>query len=223
MLVAEGIGKRFKTRTGAIDALEDVSIAVEPGARVGLAGRSGSGKSTLARILALLLSPDAGTVRVDDEPVRAYGLRAPRGLRRRVQLVWQSPRLAADPRMRVRDVILEPVRPNGRRSSGASDRTALLERWLEPLGLTPELLDRFPHEVSDGQLQRACLARALIVEPRYLVCDEPTSMLDVSTQAALLEAVARVQEETDLGVLLITHDGALARHWCQRVVDLPSP
>jgi peptide/nickel transport system ATP-binding protein len=220
MLLADTVAKRFRTPAGVLVALDGVSLAVAPGSRLGLAGRSGSGKSTLARVLALLLAPDEGVVRVDGEEVRRYGLRAPQELRRRVQLVWQSPRTAADPRVRLRDLVLEPLLTGAGERPDPSARAAALERWAPRVGLTGELLDRFPHEVSDGQLQRACLARALVVEPRYLVCDEPTSMLDVSTQAALLRAIADVQRETGLGVLLITHDLALARHWCQGVIHI---
>lgn len=220
MLRADAVGKRFRTPGGVLTALDGVSLAVAPGSRLGLAGRSGSGKSTLARVLALLAALDEGTVRVDGEEVRRYGLRAPRELRRRVQLVWQSPRTAADPRVRLRDLVLEPLLTGGGERPDPCAQAAALERWVPRVGLTGELLDRFPHEVSDGQLQRACLARALVVEPRYLVCDEPTSMLDVSTQAALLRTIADVQRETGLGVLLITHDLALARHWCQCVIHI---
>jgi peptide/nickel transport system ATP-binding protein len=126
-----------------------------------------------------------------------------------VQLVFQSPRLAVDPRLRLEDAILEPL--------AASGLPPALGDWPERVGLTADLLRRFPHEVSEGQLQRACLARALIVRPRYLICDELSSMLDVSTQAALLETIAGVE---DLGVLLITHDRILADTWCDAVVDI---
>ena len=102
----------------------------------------------------------------------------------------------------------------------AAERAALLATWAERVGLTDDLLERFPHEVSEGQLQRACLARALVVQPRYLICDELSSMLDVSTQAALLEAIAAVQAQRVLGVLLITHDRILADSWCGEVVDI---
>ena len=112
--------------------------------------------------------------------------------------------------MRVGEAILEPLRV-------ALTRRVLLRVWAERVGLTGDLLARHPHEVSEGQLQRACLARALIVRPRYLICDELSSMLDVSTQAALLEAIAGVE---GLGVLLITHDRVLADSWCDDVVDI---
>jgi peptide/nickel transport system ATP-binding protein len=220
MLEAEGITKRYRTAQGWVVALENVSFALAPGKRIGLVGPSGSGKSTLARILALLQQPDAGAVLVDRVPVRAWGMAAPRHLRRQVQLVWQSPRLATDPRFRIREIILEPLAANNQLPATKAERTALLEYWADRVGLTPELLDRNPHEVSDGQLQRACLARALVLRPRYLICDELSSMLDVSTQASLLEAIALEERERELGVVLITHDRVLAHHWCDDVVEL---
>jgi peptide/nickel transport system ATP-binding protein len=209
MLSAEFISRSFRR----VRALDGVSLQVEPGARIGLAGPSGSGKSTLARTLAVLEPPDAGVVTVDGRRVDAWGVRAPRELRHRVQLVFQAPRLSVDPRLRVGAAILEPL---GR----VTGREVLLAEWAERVGLTPDLLERFPHEVSEGQLQRACLARALIVRPRYLLCDELSSMLDVSTQAALLETIAAAQMELGLGVLLITHDRILADTWCDTVVDI---
>jgi peptide/nickel transport system ATP-binding protein len=168
----------------------------------------------------MLLEPDGGTVTVDGDRVGVWGVRCRRELRHRVQLIWQAPRLAVDPRLRVGDAILEPLAASGMLPAGAGEQRALLESWALRAGLTPDLLERFPHEVSEGQLQRACLARALTVAPRYLICDELSSMLDVSTQAALLEAIAHVQEERALGVLLITHDAILARSWCEETVDI---
>jgi len=211
MLSADSITKSF----GGVRAVEHASLTLAPGERLGLVGPSGSGKSTLAQILALLLTPDDGAVTIDGRRAEGWGVRAPRSLRHRVQLVFQAPRQSVDPRLRVGDAILEPLRASG---LGAGDVAAAAAR----VGLTPDLLERFPHEVSEGQLQRACLARALIVRPRYLICDELSSMLDVSTQAALLEAIADEQKQGELGVLLITHDQVLADTWCDVVVDIRS-
>ncbi|MGH3567206.1 MAG: ATP-binding cassette domain-containing protein, partial [Pseudonocardia sp.] len=184
-----------------------------------LCGPSGSGKSTLARILALLERPDAGEVVLDGEPVRDTGLALARERRLRVALLWQSPRLAADPRLGVGRLVEEPLRSGGRRHRPTpAELGARVKDVCERVGLGPELLERFPHEVSEGQLQRACLARALITEPSYLICDELTSMLDVSTQAALLEVIVDDLRDRDTGVLLITHDRVLAHHWCDRIV-----
>ena len=212
MLSADSITKSF----GGVRAVERASLTLAPGERLGLVGPSGSGKSTLAQILALLLAPDDGAVTIDGRRAEAWGVRAPRSLRHRVQLVFQAPRQSVDPRLRVGDAILEPLRASG---LAAGDVAAAAAR----VGLTPDLLERFPHEVSEGQLQRACLARALIVRPRYLICDELSSMLDVSTQAALLAGDrATSSPQRELGVLLITHDQVLADTWCDVVVDIRS-
>ncbi|MGH3941813.1 MAG: ABC transporter ATP-binding protein [Pseudonocardiaceae bacterium] len=219
MLTADRITKTFDGPDGPISVLDGVTLSVTPGTRLGLVGPSGCGKSTLAAVLALLLAPDSGRVVLDDAPVAGYGLAVPKQVRRRVQLVWQSPRQAADPRLTLQQTILEPLAIHRELPPSAAEQEELTLGWATRLGLTPDLLRRYPHEVSDGQLQRACLARALILRPGYLLCDEPTSMLDVSTQAALLAAVAQEQERSALGVLLITHDLAVARHWCSEVID----
>lgn len=217
MLNAVTISKAYQGARGKVNALEGASLALRTGERLGLVGPSGCGKSTLARILALLERPDSGTVELDDEKVRRFGLRCPAALRRRVQLLWQSPREAMDPRLSLREAILEPAVAAD--LLNASKKEKVLGSWAERVGLTDELLGRYPHEVSEGQLQRACLARALILQPRYLICDEPTSMLDVSTQAALLDAMDAEQQRSGPGVLLITHDNVLAGHWCRKVLD----
>lgn len=220
MLSAEGIQRRYGRGDGAVLAVDGVSLQLAAGQRLAVVGRSGSGKSTLARVLALLERPDAGLVSVDGTRVSNFGISTPRTLRRAVQLLWQSPRLASDPRLRIREIILEPVIANGLIGRSKRERTEVIERWASTLGIADELLERFPHEVSDGQLQRACLARALALEPRYLVCDEISSMLDISTQASLLGVIAEEQRRRQMGVLLITHDHVLGDHWCDSRVEL---
>ncbi|MCS7207833.1 MAG: dipeptide/oligopeptide/nickel ABC transporter ATP-binding protein [Dehalococcoidia bacterium] len=220
MLVAEGVAKWYGSGRARVVALEEASLTLAPGERVGVVGRSGSGKSTLAQILSLVLRPDRGRVSVDGEVVSRWGVDAPKHLRRQVQLMWQSPRLSTDPRMRLWEIILEPLAIHGLLPRRPAERHAILEEWRERVGLTPELLERYPHEVSEGQLQRACLARALIVHPRYLICDEISSMLDVSTQAALLATIAQEQAQRPMGVLLISHDTVLVHYWCTRAVRL---
>ena len=183
MLSADSIVKRF----GRVTAVDGVSLALEPGVRLGLVGPSGSGQEH-ARPGPRAAARGTRPRQRDDRRrarrrLRREGARAT--LRHRVQLVFQAPRLSVDPRLRLEDAILEPL--------AASGLPRALGDWPERVGLTPDLLRRFPHEVSEGQLQRACLARALIVRPRYLICDELSSMLDVSTQAALLETIAGVE------------------------------
>jgi len=220
MLSADAVTKTYRAAAGRVVAVDGASLIVQPGTRVGLVGPSGSGKSTLAQIMAMLLEPDSGSVTIDGDRVEKWGLRSLRAMRHRVQLIFQAPRVSVDPRLRVGDAILEPLAASGMLPAGADERRALLQSWAARVGLTNDLLERFPHEVSEGQLQRACLARALVVCPRYLICDELSSMLDVSTQAALLEAIAAVQDEHGLGLLLITHDRVLADAWCGEIADI---
>ncbi|MEU6486617.1 ATP-binding cassette domain-containing protein [Streptomyces sp. NPDC046887] len=191
------------------------SLTLAPGESVGLLGPSGCGKSTLARVAALLHRPDAGRVTVDGEPVRGWRHRAPRRLRTAIGVVFQQPRLSADPRLTLHDLIAEPLRATGRRSE-VPDRVAEL---ATATGLTDDLLTRRPHEVSDGQLQRACLARALVLRPRWLVCDEMTAMLDASTTAALVAAVEEYRAEHGAGLLAVGHDRVLLERWCDRTVE----
>lgn len=194
--------------------VRDASLTVEQGEAVGLLGPSGCGKSTLARVAALLHRPASGTLFLDGEPVRRWRHRAPRELRTAFGVVFQQPRLSADPRLRLADLIAEPLRATGRHDE-------ILERVPElatTVGLTPDLLGRRPHEVSDGQLQRACLARALVLRPRWLVCDEMTAMLDASTTAALVTVVENYRSTTGAGLLAVGHDRTLLHRWCDRTI-----
>ncbi|WP_372411108.1 ABC transporter ATP-binding protein [Streptomyces luteireticuli] len=190
--------------------VRDVSLTLADGESVGLLGPSGCGKSTLARVAALLHRPDAGTVVIDGTEARGWRHRAPRSQRTAFGVVFQQPRLSADPRLRLRDLIAEPLR-----ATGAAPDVAELATTV---GLSDELLARRPHQVSDGQLQRACLARALALRPRWLICDEMTAMLDASTTAALVSVVEAYREESGAGLLAVGHDPVLLGRWCDRVV-----
>ncbi|MEI5100597.1 ATP-binding cassette domain-containing protein [Streptomyces sp. PmtG] len=191
-----------------------VDLTVAPGESVGLLGPSGCGKSTLARVAALLHRPDAGQVVIDGEPARGWRHRAPRAQRTAIGVVFQQPRLSADPRLTLTQLIAEPLRATGR-AAEVPDRVADLARTA---GLSAGLLGRRPHEVSDGQLQRACLARALVLRPRWLICDEMTAMLDASTTAALVAAVEAYRADSGAGLLAVGHDKTLLERWCDRTV-----
>nr|WP_221473861.1 ATP-binding cassette domain-containing protein [Planomonospora venezuelensis] len=197
--------------------MDRLSFTLEPGRTTGLGGPSGCGKSTLARVLSLMLRPASGTVTVDGRTVRGWRQRAPRELRTRVALVYQQPRLAVDPRLTLAEIIAEPSAAAGRADP---DRAAAL---AAETGLTRDLLTRRPHEVSDGQLQRACVARALSLEPRYLICDEMTTMLDASTQAHLVAVVEAYRERSGAGVLAVSHDDVLLSRWAHRTVRFDRP
>ncbi|MFF8939928.1 ABC transporter ATP-binding protein [Streptomyces paradoxus] len=203
---------------GNAPVVRGVSLTVAPGEAVGLLGPSGCGKSTLARVAALLHRPDSGTLLLDGEPVRRWRHRAPREKRTAFGVVFQQARLSADPRLPLTDLIAEPLRATGR-GDEVPGRTAEL---APAVGLTPDLLTRRPHEVSDGQLQRACLARALVLRPRLLVCDEMTAMLDASTAAALVAAVEDYRAATGAALLAVGHDRTLLRRWCDRTVEWDS-
>lgn len=191
-----------------------VSLTVGPGESVGLLGPSGCGKSTLARVAALLHRPEAGTVTIDGVTAPGWRHRAPRALRTSFGVVFQQPRLSADPRLRLADLIAEPLRATGHRAQAP----AAVAELAPVVGLTADLLTRRPHEVSDGQLQRACLARALVLEPRWLICDEMTAMLDASTTAALVTVVEEYRARTGAGLLAVGHDRTLLERWCDRTV-----
>ncbi|MFH9072140.1 MULTISPECIES: ABC transporter ATP-binding protein [Streptomyces] len=194
--------------------VREVSLTVGPGESVGLLGPSGCGKSTLARVAALLHRPDRGEVVIDGEPARGWRHRAPRAQRTAFGVVFQQPRLSADPRLTLTQLIAEPLRATGR-GAEAPDRVRDLARTV---GLGEDLLTRRPHEVSDGQLQRACLARALVLRPRWLICDEMTAMLDASTTAALVTAVEDYRADSGAGLLAVGHDKVLLERWCDRTV-----
>ncbi|MFG3383777.1 ABC transporter ATP-binding protein [Streptomyces sp. NPDC047999] len=212
MIELDQITAGYDRRTPVV---RGASLRLAPGEAVGLLGPSGCGKSTLARVAALLHRPEAGRLTIDGEPVRAWRHRAPHRLRTAIGVVFQQPRLAADPRLRLVDLIAEPLRATGRREGAARQAAEL----AETVGLTGELLRRRPHEVSDGQLQRACLARALVLRPRLLVCDEMTAMLDASTTAALVAAVESYRAARGAGLLAVGHDRVLLGRWCDRTAE----
>lgn len=211
--------------------LHDVNLVVDPGERVALTAPSGRGKTTLCRVLSGYLRPDAGTVLVDGvELSRARAARsgvpaAPgsRGPRlcgpRPVQLIWQHPEQAFDPLMRMGRSLDEAARPyaaRGPAARAAARAAGLLGRF----GIRDAWLERFPHELSGGELMRFCIVRALLAEPRYLVCDEMTAMLDAVTQAEIWHEVLSIAGERDMGLVLVSHSPALVERLATRTFGL---
>ncbi|MBE7702067.1 ATP-binding cassette domain-containing protein [Oerskovia sp. Sa1BUA8] len=208
-LAAHGVVAGYRRRP---PVLTDVSISVPAGTIVGLSGPSGTGKTTLARVLALLDAPRAGSVSVDDQVATGTRFAVQRELRGSVAMLFQSPRASTDPRLSLRSIIAQPAE--------VARRPVDVEGVAARVGLTPDLLTRRPYQVSDGQLQRACLARALAQGPRYLICDEATAMLDAATTATLVRLVEAEAAAQDVGVLLISHDEELLAACCSQVSAL---
>ncbi len=200
-------------------ALVDVTVDVARGDVLAVVGESGSGKSTLARALLGLLARQRGIVRVFGTDVPADPARMPRDLRRRIQPVFQDPSGALDPRFLARDTLFEPMSlrtPRPKRAACEAEARELMQQ----VELDPALLDRFPHEMSGGQKQRLCIARAVAVRPEILVLDEPLSALDVSLQVQILELLERLKRERDLTYVMITHDLSLLRRMATGVLVL---
>jgi ABC-type glutathione transport system ATPase component len=218
LLELAGVDKSFHGAGDTTHACRSVDLHVGEGEVVGLVGESGSGKSTLANVALGLLEPDHGEVRFDGRPLRDWLRREPRRFRSQVQAVFQQPLLALDGRRRIGWSVAEPLRIHG--VGDRAERRARVAGLLERVGLEPAIVDRWPRELSGGQLQRVNIARALALEPRLLVCDEPVSALDVSVQAQILNLFLDIQREAGTAMLFISHDLAVVRHVSDRLVVL---
>ena len=196
--------------------LSGLNFDVREAATLGVVGESGSGKSTLIRLMCGLLSTDRGSVRFDGREVPEWLREDPPGFRRRNQIVFQSPASSMDPRMRVRSSLAEPVKAIERRSPAEDE----MIRWLQRVGLGPEVLSRYPHQLSGGPLQRVGIARALSVDPTVLYADEPTSALDVSVQAQVLNLLMDLREDLGLTLVMVSHDLAVISRMCEELIVL---
>jgi oligopeptide/dipeptide ABC transporter ATP-binding protein len=221
LLELQGLSKAFTQRGPwgrggqTFWAVRDVNLSVAPGETVGLVGESGCGKSTLARTALRLLEPDHGAIRFDGADITHAGRKGLRPARRGMQIVFQDPFASLDPRMRVGRIIEE-----GLTIHGLGDRAQRRRRVvdvLERCGLPGAAADKFPHQFSGGQRQRIGIARALAMEPRLIVCDEPVSALDVSIQAQILNLLKELQAEMGLAYLFISHDLRVVRYLSDRV------
>jgi oligopeptide transport system ATP-binding protein len=196
-------------------AVDGVSLAIEEHETLGLVGESGCGKSTLARCIVGLNKPTGGQISFDGRDLASLSRRELHDVRREVTMVFQDPFASLNPRRRVRDIVAAPLDVHG--MAKGAERSRRVDEMLERVGLEPAHASRFPHEFSGGQRQRIGLARALITQPRLLICDEPVSGLDVSVQAQILNLLTRLQDELDLTLLFIAHDLGVVRHVSQRI------
>ncbi len=208
-------GSGLFSRGTVVTAVDDVSFSIERGETFGLVGESGSGKTTTGRCLLRLVDPTSGTVRFNGEDVLALSSRQLRERRRDMQIVFQDPYSSLNPRMRARQIVEEPLIIH--RLGTAQGRRERVAELFHLVGLDPVHLERYPHQFSGGQRQRIGLARALALNPSFLVLDEPVSALDVSVQAQVVNLIMDLQQQLTLTYLFIAHDLRLVEHICTRV------
>ena len=208
-------GLLLRRQTGAVQAVDDVNLQILPGETLGLVGESGCGKSTLGRLLIRLVPPTAGNIMFDGQDITALTGKALRERRLAMQIIFQDPYGALNPRMSVEDIVMEPLLIHGARSDDATRRR--VDEMLRMVGLPARARERFPHEFSGGQRQRIGIARALVLRPRFVVCDEPVSALDVSVQAQIVNLLQDLQGELGLTFLFIAHDLSVVKHISDRV------
>jgi oligopeptide transport system ATP-binding protein len=219
LLEVDDLVMEFRSRRGTgggrVQAVRGVSFTVGKGEILGLVGETGSGKTTVGKCVVRLLNPSAGTVRFDGQDITRVSRRGLRQLRARIQMVFQDPYSSLDPRMSVAQIVAEPLRAH---APGSREQTrARAAKAIERVGLPPAVLQRLPHELSGGQRQRVGLARALVLEPRLLIADEPVSALDVSVRAGILNLLVDLQRSMGFSCLFITHDLSVAEFLCDRV------
>ena len=222
LLEVRGISKAFSVRSASgwgarnsLLAVKDVDLEIAAGETLGLVGESGSGKSTVARLICRLIEPSAGTVRFAGCDLAKLDNTRLCELRGEFQMIFQDPHSSFDPRASIADSLAEPIRTH--LGLGRAQCLARSQELLEGVGLEAEHLWRRPHEFSGGQLQRVAIARALSVDPRLIICDEPVSALDVSTQAQIVNLLRELQAERQISYLFISHDLSIVRHMSHRI------
>jgi len=223
LLKVEGLTKHFpiyggfpiKRKVGAVQAVDNVDLTVGVGESVGLVGESGCGKSTTGRLITRLLEPTGGKIEYAGQDITHANRKKLAPVRSEIQMIFQDPYSSLNPRQTVGTIIKSPMEVNGINPAGGREKK--VRELLELVGLNPEHYNRFPHEFSGGQRQRIGVARALALNPKLIVADEPVSALDVSIQAQVVNLLQKVQEEMGIAFLFIAHDLAVVRHFSQRV------
>ena len=218
MVAVRGLKKYFGPSDRPVRAVDDVSFDIRKGEALGLVGESGSGKSTIGRSMLKLVDPTAGEVVFDGVDLAPLSPRAMRPYRRHLQIIFQDPYASLNPRRRIGDTLGEALSTHGLHPGRA--RAGRIHELLRLVGLAPEHARRFPHEFSGGQRQRIGIARALAVEPRFIVADEPVSALDVSIQAQVINLLSDLRERFHLTMLFISHDLDVVEYLCDRIVVL---
>jgi peptide/nickel transport system ATP-binding protein len=223
-LAVSGLSVNFSVRSGPLGrarlaAVDDVSFELQAGQALGVVGESGCGKSTLVRAALRLIRPSDGRVVWMGRSIEGLSAHDLRPMRRDLQIVFQDPLASLDPRMTVAEIMTEPLRIH-RRTAPRAAREAEIIEMLQRVGLTPDLLRRYPHELSGGQCQRVGIARAMVLKPRVLVCDEPVSALDVSVQKQVVELLMDLKRATGMSILFVSHNLAVVKQLCEWVLVL---
>jgi oligopeptide/dipeptide ABC transporter ATP-binding protein len=206
----------LQKEVGAVRAVDGISFDVKRGEALGIVGETGCGKSTTARLMNRLLAPTSGSIKVDGQEIADLSRRQLKPLRREIQMIFQDPYSSLNPRKTVGAIISEPFIIHGLKK-GEGERKRAVQDLMEQVGLNPEHYNRYPHEFSGGQRQRIGVARAVALQPKMIIADEPVSALDVSIQAQILNLLRDLQSEYDLTLVLISHDLSVVRHMCDRV------
>lgn len=216
LLKVENLTKHFPTGNSVVKAVDGVSFTIHEGETLGLVGESGCGKSTTGRLTLRLIEPTSGSVKFGDEDITQIGSRKLKKMQKEMQIIFQDPYASLDPRKTIGETIARPLAIHHIVSKKEQfDRVLDL---MERVGLDPKLVNRYPHELDGGRRQRVGIARALSVNPRYIVCDEPVSALDVSIQAQVLNLMEDLQDEMGLTYLFISHDLSVVKHISDRIV-----
>ena len=215
LLETQHLKKYFQTRKGLLHAVDDVSLQFVKGETVGIVGESGCGKSTLGRTILNLIPKTSGQIFYEGQDIGAYDKKQMWEMRKKMQIIFQDPYSSLNPRMTVYDLVSAPLEVYG--IGSAKERREMVISILHDVGLDQQYLNRFPHEFSGGQRQRIGIARALILNPEFVVCDEAVSALDVSVRAQVLNLMKKMQEKRGLTYLFISHDLSVVRHVSDRV------
>ena len=217
LLEVKNLKSYFKTPRGYLHAVDDVTFAVREGSTVGVVGESGCGKSTLGRTILHLREPTAGNIIFEGKDITAVSRSELKELHRKMQMIFQDPYSSLDPRKTVRNIIAEPLKIY-HTCSGRRELDERVSELMEVVGLAQNLMDSYPHELDGGRRQRIGVARALALEPRFIVCDEPVSALDVSIQAQILNLLQDLQEDKGLTYLFITHNLSVVKHISNEII-----
>ena len=216
ILEVRNLKKYFKTPKGMLHAVDDVSFSIQRGKTLGIVGESGCGKSTTGRTILRLLEPTSGEMLFEGRDILGLGKDEMRQMRQKMQIIFQDPYSSLNPRMTISDIIAEPLRLH-KLCSGSADCEKRVERIMETVGLAERLINSYPHELDGGRRQRVGIARALVPQPSFIVCDEPVSALDVSIQAQILNLMQDLQEQLHLTYIFITHNLSVVNHLADEI------